>query len=365
VTPDDEAALLHAMVRIPSVSGSEAALARFLADRMTALGFDTTIDEAGNVHGTVGDPDGPHILLLGHADTVPGDLPVRCEDGILHGRGAVDAKGPLAAMICAAARVAGTVSARVTVIGAVDEERASAGARHLAGRMRPDAVIIGEPSGATSVGIGYKGVLRFTVDVTVPSAHTSSPLPGAAEVAAGIWAVARDRCAAWNAAYGGKALFDQVAPALVRLSGDLCRATAEMSCRVPVGFDTGLFLRELPLDGHAVRVLEEVPAVRSARTDPVVRTLSAAIRGAGARPVPKLKLGTADWNVVGPIWDVPVAAYGPGDSRLCHTDQEHLVLSEFAAAVDVLAAALPSLASALRTPARIPAGVSSAPGGPS
>ncbi|MCX4431179.1 MULTISPECIES: hypothetical protein [Streptomyces] len=52
-----EVELLHAMVRIPSVSGSECALAGLLASRMSALGFRTSIDGVGNVRGEVGGPD--------------------------------------------------------------------------------------------------------------------------------------------------------------------------------------------------------------------------------------------------------------------------------------------------------------------
>ncbi|MFI5496376.1 M20/M25/M40 family metallo-hydrolase [Actinoplanes sp. NPDC051859] len=348
----NEADLLHDMVRIPSVSGFEAELAGFLAARMARLGFATSVDAVGNVRGEIGDPAGPELLLLGHADTVPGALPVRLSDGILYGRGAVDAKGPLAAMICAAARLGPAFPARIVVIGAVDEERTSRGARHLVDRMRPDAVVIGEPSGATSVGLGYKGVLRFRIDVTVPPAHTSSPDPGAVEVAAGLWNAVGVAAQQWNAA--DASLFDRVIPSLIGLSGDLRQAVAEISCRVPTGFDADRFLGGLPLGTHALTVVEQVPAVRSPRTDPVVRALSAAIRDTGARPTPKLKLGTADWNVVGPAWGVPTAAYGPGDSHLCHTEQEHIALSEYWTAIDVLAAALPRLAATVSAAA--PAG---------
>ena len=70
---------------------------------MDGLGFRTEIDGAGNAVGMIG--DGPReIVLLGHIDTVPGAIPVRIEDGVLYGRGAVDAKGPLATFVCAAAR---------------------------------------------------------------------------------------------------------------------------------------------------------------------------------------------------------------------------------------------------------------------
>ncbi|MGW1506887.1 hypothetical protein ACWCQW_52325 [Streptomyces mirabilis] len=87
-------------------------------------------------------------------------------------------------MICVAARFARSgLPARVVVVGAVDEERYSAGARYPVDRMWPDAVVIGEPSGSSCVGVGYEGNLRFSIGVSVPAAHTSSPAAGAVEVA--------------------------------------------------------------------------------------------------------------------------------------------------------------------------------------
>ena len=78
------------------------ALADYLAVAMADLGFQAHIDGVGNVIGVLERGPGPTLMLLGHLDTVPGQLPVRSEHGRLYGRGAVDAKGPLAAMICAA-----------------------------------------------------------------------------------------------------------------------------------------------------------------------------------------------------------------------------------------------------------------------
>ncbi|MET7638031.1 M20/M25/M40 family metallo-hydrolase [Streptomyces sp. NPDC005438] len=343
--------LLRSMVEIPSVSGDEQALGAFLTERMERLGFDTRLDEVGNVHGAVGDPSGPELMLLGHMDTVPGAVPTRLSGDVLHGRGTVDAKGPLAAMICAAALNADS-GARIVVVGAVDEERASLGARHLTRRPAPDAVVIGEPSGAHCVGIGYKGVFRFRTTAHQPAAHTSSPQPTAAELVTDFWSAARD----WLAhRYGPRdghrtALFDQALPSVIGLGGDLEEAWIEVSVRVPVDFDAAAFrtvLKELA-DGRPVTVVEDVPAMRSPRTDPVVKALSAGIRDTGARATAKLKLGTADWNVVGPVWGVPTAAYGPGDSHLCHTDGEHIALPEYLTAIDVLGTALPRLAASMR-----------------
>lgn len=346
---NQETALLRALVDIPSVSGTEASVAAFLAGYMDRLGFETRIDGAGNVHGAVGNPDGPELLLLGHMDTVPGEVPVRLSGDVLYGRGTVDAKGPLAAMVCAAARLADRTDARIVVVGAVDEERTSVGARHLAGLMRPDAVVIGEPSGAACVGIGYKGVFRFRMTAEQPAAHTSSPEPTAAEIVADFWFSVRDWLVRRYGPGDGQAavpLFDQALPSVVAMGGGLERAWIEVSCRVPVHFDAAAFRGVLDAlaGGRRITVVENVEAVRSSRTDPVVKALSAAIRETGARPVPKLKLGTADWNVVGPVWGVPTAAYGPGDSRYCHTENEHIALPEYLTAIDVLTAALPRLA---------------------
>ncbi len=131
----DPIVLLTRMVEIPSLSGEESALADFLVETMRGLGFQAHVDEAGNAVGVLG--DGPtEIVLLGHLDTVPGAIPVRIEDGQLYGRGSVDAKGPLATFIAAAAagrRLAGQADR--------GDRRDGRGSRQLQGRpaYRPDA----------------------------------------------------------------------------------------------------------------------------------------------------------------------------------------------------------------------------------
>ena len=95
--------LLTRMVKIYSPSGSEGEISKFLAAEMEKLGFRVHRDEVGNVIGEIGEGS-PVVLLCGHMDTVEGEIPVRVEDGQLYGRGSVDAKGPLAAMIVAASK---------------------------------------------------------------------------------------------------------------------------------------------------------------------------------------------------------------------------------------------------------------------
>ena len=124
----DDTALLEAMLRIRSHSCEEGDLARFLCQEMAGRGAQAHVDAVGNAVGEWGDASrGPTIVLLGHMDTVPGAVEVRREGRLLYGRGAVDAKGPLAAFICAAARVAnsGELTRPILVVGAVEEEAAT------------------------------------------------------------------------------------------------------------------------------------------------------------------------------------------------------------------------------------------------
>ena len=67
------------------------------------------------------------------------------------------------------------------------------------------------------------------------------------------------------------------------------------------------------------------------------------MRAEGLEPAFKVKSGTSDMNVVGPAWNCPIVAYGPGDSSLDHTPDEHLDLTEYRQAIAVLTRVLRSL----------------------
>jgi LysW-gamma-L-lysine carboxypeptidase len=245
-------------------------------------------------------------------------------------------------MVCAVARVGPDLGVRLVVIGAIDEERESIGARAVVDAYRPDAVVVGEPSGTDAVVIGYKGLIRFTVDVTRPPAHSSTIAPKAVEVAADLWQRLRE----WLPVNPHEPLFRQAVPTLIRLDGDMAGARLVVSCRTPVGFDQDdLVARIVDAAGDdRVTVVESTPAVLRPRTDPVARALCAAVRRHGGTPSTKVKLGTADMNVVAPHWPVPTATYGPGDSRLDHTDDEHIDVQEYLRAIDILSDALRDIA---------------------
>jgi len=335
----DPTELLRRMVEIPSVVGEEGELADYIVRRMRTLGLRSWRDDAGNAVGEIAPSGGPTIMLLGHLDTVPGQLPVYVRENVLYGRGTVDAKGPLAAMIWAAARAGRRCRARILVVGAVGEEGLSPGAHHLLTGPAPDAVFIGEPSGVDTVVLGYKGIISFSLKVTRPPSHTSSPAEKAVEMAVTYW---QDIVKHLAACHPDGPLFERAIPTLKELHGNITQAQAEISCRLPLGFDITAFRKWL--QDHAedglIEVTEEVPAIRSTRRDPVVRALSSAIRRHVGPLVTKVKLSTSDMNIVGPAWRVPIAAYGPGNSRLSHSAEERVDLLEYVRSITVLTDAI-------------------------
>lgn len=344
-----EEALVYGLVAIPSVSGEEGEAVTWLVEQMTRLGLSAHVDAAGNAVGVLG-TGSPQTVLLGHIDTVPGDLPVRVEGGVLHGRGAVDAKAALAAFVSAAARVArrGDLRGQIVVVGCVEEEASSSrGAHHALTEYAPDFCIVGEPSDWRRVTLGYKGSLRLRARLSVPCGHSAHQRQTAAEAMVAFW----QRVGAWAADLTRHAprAFDQLQPTLLHLNtasdGLTETAVAELHLRLPPAHPPGPVLEGLrglaaDLPDLSLEVLGECPAFQTDRTSPLVRTFTRAIRAQGEQPGLVLKTGTADLNVVGPVWGCPVVAYGPGDAALDHTPHERLSLEEYRRAVDVLGAVL-------------------------
>jgi [amino group carrier protein]-lysine/ornithine hydrolase len=335
--------LLTAMLAVPSVSGDEEALAAMLVWRMLDAGFDVDVDAAGNVIAAWG--DGPEtIALVGHLDTVAGHIEVRRDGNILHGRGAVDAKGPLATAIAAVSRQRRDGGRRFVVIGAVEEETTSRGARHLATSMAaPHGLVILEPSGWDAVTIGYKGSVRIRVSIAQPQAHSAGREPSAADRCIDVVRALQD--CTW-ASSDEASVFDRVDIRVLRFAsksdGLVDRATVEIGMRTPPGCDVGALLDiARSIAGHGeVTVLTQTPGIRTRRDSALAREFTRAIRAAGGAPRFKLKTGTSDLNVLAPAWGCPAVAYGPGDSGLDHTPEERVSIGELERAVNVLALAL-------------------------
>lgn len=353
VAAADEAVLID-VVSTNSVSGCEREAVGVFIRHAIERGFRTEIDEAGNAIAHRGPADArTHIVMLGHIDTVPGDIPVRVDRGVLHGRGSVDAKGPLCAMLCAAHRADLPEGIRVSVIGAVGEEAASPGARYLAPRLRPAACIIGEPSGWDGVTLGYKGRLVAAAAAECDNGHSAGQSLSASDEVVAWWSRVQELVEGFNA--GRTRVFEAIQSTIQSMDsacdGMTQRASLQVGFRLPVDMPPETLAERLEAlaDGQVILTFQgHERAHTTDRNDPVVRALSTAIRSTGGRPRPKHKTGTADLNVVAPVWACPIAAYGPGDSALDHTPNEHLHLDEYHRSIGVLAGAIVTLGEELR-----------------
>lgn len=351
--------LLRRLVEIRSESGDEAAASRFLVERLSAAGLDAHVDGVGNAVGTVRFGAGSRrLLLLGHIDTVPGGPPVELRDGKLYGRGSVDAKGPLATFACAAARLAqdpasADLDLELTVVGAVEEEVSSSkGARHLLTGPGTDACIIGEPSSAGAATLGYKGRLMVDLERRLPTSHSAGPLPTASALAVDDWNAVQAWAARWNEEAERPGIFGALQTELQSIVGerqgdeDVCRAVFGFRlppALAPEALETALrdLWGEPELGDRSVRFRGHEQAWVSGRSHGLARAFSGAIRQVtGERPRFKHKTGTSDMNVVAPVWQCPILAYGPGDSSLDHTPWEHVPIDEYLSAIDVLEAAI-------------------------
>ncbi len=341
-------ALLEGLLQLYSPTGLEASAVAYLVEALREGGLETFVDEAGNAVGTCGGGE-ETVLLLGHIDTVPGFIPVARDWDRLAGRGAVDAKGPLAAFAAAAvATQARFKRRRLVVIGAVGEEGDSRGAHYLKHQYRPALTIIGEPSSWERITLGYKGSAWFEYRVGRSLAHTSAQVESACEAAVSYW----NRITAWATARnaGASRVFDQVSPTLRGMRSDsdgfVERAELTFGLRLPPGLGVAEAEDDLRgiLDDAALALTDGVPAYRAEKNTPLVRAFLAAIRQAGGAPSFTVKTGTSDMNVVAPVWGTPIVAYGPGDSSLDHTPEEHILISEYLKAIEVLTNVLTTLA---------------------
>ena len=341
--------LLRRLVAIESPSDREGDAVAELVRQMGARGFAAEIDAAGNAVGRIGSGE-RHVVLLGHIDTVPGEIPVRIKDGVLHGRGAVDAKGPLCTFVAAAAAAAPRLNARVTVVGAVGEERiGSPGANQVVAWPAPDLCVIGEPSGWDAVCLGYRGTLSFVYELVQASRHSAGPGESAAERAVAFWNGLVVHTNALNAEHEATPTFNTITPTLRAMTagndGMADRATLSIGLRLPPGIDTAALLQTLhDRSGTAAIQVDGIQeGYRSDKRSPLVPPFLRAIRAEGGTPRFTLKLGTSDMTVVGPVWRCPIVAYGPGDAALDHTPEERIDLADYGRAIRVLTHVLEAL----------------------
>ncbi|MES1972434.1 MAG: succinyl-diaminopimelate desuccinylase [Pseudomonadota bacterium] len=218
-------ALTKALIACESVTPARGGVFDVLEAALVPLGFAVdrfTVGEApdGPVENllAVRGSGGPHFAFAGHLDVVPpgtgwtsGAFAPEIRGGLLHGRGAVDMKGAIAAFVAAAARTPSTGTLSLIITG--DEEGpAIFGTRALIDRMterglKPDFCLVGEPTSVARLGdmikIGRRGSVNIWIEVPGRQGHVAyphladNPIPKLVAILAEIDAIVLDEGSEW------------------------------------------------------------------------------------------------------------------------------------------------------------------------
>lgn len=334
--------LLRDMVSVYAPSGVEERLVDYLEPTMTEMGYRTVVDEVGNIIGCVGKGE-VTVALIGHLDTVPGEIDVRVEGGDLYGRGTVDAQGPLAAFIDVGREFRGSGHLSVIVAGVVEEETTSKGAYEIVDEIDPDYVVVGEPSSWNGITLGYRGSLIVGYQLASAKSHRGKNSPIPAERAVEFFRDFKGFLDNGKTGYFG----NDVRLTAIK-TGDnpfYDKVTMKLNVRMAPHTDLNKVMNWIGNYGGPaeIDISQVVPPVRASKKNTLVSAFLGGIREQGGKPQFKLKTGTADMNIFAANWDIPIIAYGPGDSSMDHTPDEHLDLQEYHKARKVLRSALGKL----------------------
>ena len=377
ITPDlgALARLTAELIRIPSPSGREGALAAFVRDWLTARGVQAWTDRAGNLLAfSPGREAGPGWMLLTHLDHVSvgdealwshppfaGVIEASPLGPIVHGRGAVDIKGPLAAHATLLVGLKATPPRRgVLLVAAAGEETTGAGAAALVENWPPvgpgaekipiGAVIVGEPS-SNQVMLGHRGVLRVNVKLHGRAHHASFARLG--ENPFFSLAILLDRIAARDPLQDVVLGADSISPTLIAVDSTSSNVTPNTvtltldwrtitSDSSRLSQELAALLDGLPATGVAPDAWTETsdgihsPGFVAAPGDPLVALLTRYVADTtGAPQAPGVWRFATDGRFTARI-GVPTVGFGPGDATFAHTTEERVLAEELALNVRVL-----------------------------
>jgi acetylornithine deacetylase len=343
----DPARLLVDLVRTPSVSGEEAAVAERLAAWGRERGLAATLDDAGVRFEAEGAAPGPTLWLASHLDTVPaGDGWRRdpfagvVEAGVLFGRGASDAKASVAAMASAVAAVGRPARGCLVAVFTFGEETARTTMPHALERLgRPDAAIVGEPTSLRPC-IAQRGlvILRLrwrgrAAHAGWSSMHAGSSRNAVHEAAADLARLAALRFEREHDILGTTSLN------VTRISGGTASNVVPDLCEATLDIRTTPAYTPDEIVGRVTAAVSGEVEVVSRRflpcATPVDSRLLPVVLDAAPDAEPFVSPTASDWVF---LREVDAVKLGPGDSTLSHTVDERISLDEVVRARDLYAA---------------------------
>ena len=268
---------------------------------------------------------GGKILLAPHVDTVPGFIEPHIENDIVFGRGAVDDKGPLIAMLLAT-WIALENGKKVSFIALSDEENKSAGARELLNEgINFEHIIVGEPTNTKNVVTEYRGLMHLDIICKAKSEHSSSATQN----------IIIDMSRKINEISLLPSTYDKpsIVPTIIR-SGEYMNVTPSdaylhLDVRYPYNTDKSNILSPIyeQFKDCEIKIIESVDPVKVSVNSPAVKAVMKGLIKQGIKPFIVRKAGTSDMNILKNITQ-SIVTYGPGDSKLEHTELEKITLDE-------------------------------------
>lgn len=166
--------MIRSLLDVPSPTGEEGKVAQVILDMAETVGLNAHMDEAGNVIATRHEGKEKTIILNGHMDTVPGNIPVEEKEGAIYGRGAVDMKGPLAGLLFTMKELKDVPLKYNVILHFVTREEGDSYGSWSITKDRPSAelAIIAEPTGL-SILLGQRGRMVITAEVYGRPYHAS------------------------------------------------------------------------------------------------------------------------------------------------------------------------------------------------
>lgn len=336
----EEVEILENLIKIYSPSGEERELSDYLVDFLKSNDFNVEQDRELNVISTLGKGP-PYILLTSHMDTVKGKLQFKKEGTKIYGRGACDAKSPLAALLCVFMRFKNKeFKGSLVFAGVTGEEMPnSRGTLELMKKIKADFIFLGEPGSANGVTIGYKGRLLLEVLFKGKASHSSSdeenPILNFIDFSNKVCKLYKEKNIFESLSYSPTSIYAESESNVLPRE---CKVT--MDFRIPPGLSYKEVFKEISeiIDGE-VKLLEGVDGVLISKNNIIVKTLVKAIRDKGLLPKYKKKTGTSDMNLLVKLTE-NIVTYGPGDSSLDHTDREFIDIEEYLKSINILESAI-------------------------
>ncbi|HUR27649.1 MAG TPA: M20/M25/M40 family metallo-hydrolase, partial [Planctomycetota bacterium] len=353
--------LLQELVALPSVSGDEDAIARFVCDFLRENGIDH--ERLGNtVLAKLERGAGPKLLLNSHLDTVPVGNgwtrdPMREEwnDGRLFGRGANDAKASVAAMLSAlvALKSARALRGEVQLALTACEETTNAGmSAALAHLGLPDGAVTGEPTGLEVVR-AQSGLAVLTAEWRGRSCHAAHVARVEHENALLLAARELGMCAPYvevgepHALLGKSTLVATVLESGARHNVVPDRAHAIFDGRLAPPLTAADGVRSL-----AERMPNARIAARSDRLRPIeTREDHPLVRAALEAASRQTAIGSSTLSDMALLQGVPCVKCGPGETARSHTPDEFVLATELEAGAAFYARFIPLALAALASKA--------------